>query len=105
MVIHTRIQKVLSEGVQLCQCFFFFEGKRIQVSLKVGQHGPASQMALKWQFAGGPMVAQNARLKDMLFFRGSGSVLQRNPIFLSFPRGSGPSVPPLDPHMSSGPVP
>ena len=57
----------------------------------------------KRHFAGGPIVAQhntlNARLKDLLFFRGSGPVLLRNPIFLSFSRGSGPPVPPLDPHM------
>ena len=40
----------------------------------------------KWHFAGGPMMIQhktlNARLEDLLFFRGSGPVLLRNPIFL-----------------------
>ena len=46
----------------------------------------------------------NARLKDLLFFRISGPVLLRNPIFLSFYReGGGPDPmppPPLDPHMN-----
>ena len=66
---HARIQKVLSEGIQLCQCFFL--GDRIQVPLKAGQYRPASKAPLKWRFAGGPMMAQhntlNARLKDLLF--------------------------------------
>ena len=55
------------------------------------------------------MMAQhnilNAGLKALCFFRGSGPVLLRNPIFFChFPRGGGesgplPPPPPLDPHM------
>ena len=36
----------------------------------------------------------NARLKILLFFRGYGPVLLRNPEFLSFSRRSGPPTPP-----------
>ena len=75
----------------------FLEGERIQIPLKAGQYRPASETPFKWRLAGGSMMAQhsilNARLKDLLFFRGSGPVLLRNPIFLSFSRGSGPPVP------------
>ena len=60
MRTHARIQKVLSEGVQLCNSdnvffFSFFRGERIQ---KSGHHQPASETPFKWSFAGVPMMAQ-----------------------------------------------
>ena len=58
MSTHALIQKVLSEGVQLCtsdNVFFLFRGERIQLPLKAGLHRPAS----KWRFAGVPMMAQH----------------------------------------------
>ena len=49
------------------------------------------------------MMAQhntlNACLKDLLFYRGSGPVLLRNPYFCHFPGGPDPLSPPLNPHM------
>ena len=53
-----RIQKVLSEGVQLWQRFFFFffgwwgQDKR-------GHHRHASETPFKWRFAGVPMMVQH----------------------------------------------
>ena len=85
-----------SEGVQL---FLVYEW--VQIQLKSGHRRPASETPSEWRFAGGPMIAQhntlNARMKDLLFFKGSEPVLQKNPIFCHFPLweggGSGPSVP------------
>ena len=65
---HAKIQKVLSEGVQLRQrflfyfiffSFFHYEGRRVQISLVAGQNRPASETSFKWHFAGGPMMAQH----------------------------------------------
>ena len=84
---------------------FFLEGERIQIPFKAGQYRPASETPFKGRFTCGPMMAihntLNARLEDLLFFRGSGAVLLRNPLFLSFSGGGGPVPlrPPLDPHM------
>ena len=51
------------------------------------------------------MAQQNAGLVALLFFRRSGPVLLRNPIFVIFQGwgggGSGPPVPPLERHMRS----
>ena len=62
MRTHARIQKVLSEGDQLCNSdvflFSFFRGERIHTSLKAGHHRPASEAPFKWRFAGVPMMAQ-----------------------------------------------
>ena len=63
MRTHARIQKVLSEVVQLCNSdnvffFSFFRGERIQISLKSGHRRPASETPFKWHFAGVPMMAQ-----------------------------------------------
>ena len=58
-------------------------------------------MAFRWRADGGQTL--NAGLVALWYYRGSGPVLVRNPIFLLFFRGgggSGPPVPPLDPHMS-----
>ena len=55
MNTHARIQKVLSEGVQLCNSdnvFFLFRGERIQIPLKAGHYRPASETTFKWRLAG-----------------------------------------------------
>ena len=77
-------------------------GGSIQVTIKAAIIGSASKTPFKWRFTGGPMMVQqmNAALRAFLFFRGSGPVLLRNPIFLWVFRGSGPPVHPLVPHMS-----
>ena len=41
----------------------------------------------------------NARLEDLYFFRGFGTVLPRNPIYLSLSRGVRSLSPSLDPNM------
>ena len=51
MSTHAQIQKVLSEGVQLCNSdnafFFLFRGERIQIPLK---------MAFRWRADDGPTL-------------------------------------------------
>ena len=37
---------------------FSMRGKRIQITIKAGQHRPASETPFKWRFAGGPKMAQ-----------------------------------------------
>ena len=54
-------------------------------------------MAFRWRSDDGPTL--NAGLVALCFFRGSEPVLLRNPIFCDFSGGSGPPVPPLDPHI------
>ena len=58
-------------------------------------------MAFRWRTGGGPTL--NACLQSLRFYRGSGPILLRNPIFFLFFRGGGPDPlpppPPLDPHM------
>ena len=79
-------------GSELWQRFFpfFFKGERIQISLKVGHHRPASEaplngvsLACRWW----PNVEW--WLGSFENFRGSGSVLLRKSIFLWFSRGGG----------------
>ena len=65
-VKHARIQKVLSEGVQLRQRFNFYfififiliKGGRIQIPLLAGHQRSASETPFKWRFTGGLMMAQ-----------------------------------------------
>ena len=104
--MHVRIPKVLPEGIQLWRfffvCFFFMRGEKIQIALKEG-HQSASETPFKWRFAGRPMMTKHWMLACD-FFRGFGSVLLRNYIFVIF-QGRGqtpcppPPPPPLDPHM------
>ena len=88
----------LPEWVQLWRFIFSFfsdnEAGRIYIPLKVGHHRLASETPSKWRFAGGPIMAQHWMLA--WFFRGSGPLLLRNPIFLWFLWGGGG---PLDPPM------
>ena len=55
--IHARIQKILSEGVHLDRCFFFFfcflRRERIQIPLNAGHNRPA----IERRFASGTMMA------------------------------------------------
>ena len=54
-------------------------------------------MAFRWRADDGPTL--NAGLVALLFYRGFGQVLLKTLHFCDFQRGSGPPVPPLDPHM------
>ena len=60
---HVRIQKVLSEGVQLLSVFFVFfslmRGGRIKIPCLVGHHLPVSETPFKWRFAGRPIMAKH----------------------------------------------
>ena len=62
--VPARNQNVLPEGVQLWQGFFFFfffffyEGKEDPKSTKRRQSSARQRNAIKWRFAGGPMMAQ-----------------------------------------------
>ena len=79
-------------------CFPFFDGEIILIPLKAGQYRLGRETLFKCRFDCGPMVAQHntlyARLKDLLFFKGSGPILLRNPISLSFSRGFRTPCPP-----------
>ena len=68
-----------------------------------GHHRLASETPFKWHFAGVLMMAQHWMLTRQLHDL-SGDLHQncKKPyIFVIFQGGSGPPVPPLDPHMSS----
>ena len=66
---HARIQKVLSEGVNIFYCFFFVvdEGRWDKIPLKAAIIGSLLNAGLLGRFVN---------------FMGSGQVLLRNPIFL-----------------------
>ena len=73
-MMHARIQKVLSEGVQLWLFFFkLMRRERTQIPLYAVHHRPASETSCKWRFAGRPMVTQHRMLECWL---GSFVVLQ-----------------------------
>ena len=80
--IHALIQKVLSEGVQLWQRFFYLI--RVHITVKAGHHRPTSETPFKKSFRlqvdDGPKL--NASLVALRLFRGSRAVLLRNAIFL-----------------------
>ena len=102
---NVRIQKVLSEGVQLWQRFFFVwwgkEGskdhyKRAIIGLPGKRHLNGILLACRWW----PNI--ECWLVSFVILRGSGAVLLRNPIFLWFYRGVRtpcPLSPSLDPGM------
>ena len=64
---HARIQKVLSEGVQLNKRFFFFvflfcvfdEGREEPSTTISGPSSARQRNAIKWHFAGVSMMAQH----------------------------------------------
>ena len=90
---HARIQKFLSEGVQLCNTDNNFRpGERIQIikiPLKADQCRPASETPFKWRFAGVHiMVHIECWLHSFENFR----EFQENLYFCDFFRGSGPPV-------------
>ena len=115
MCLHAPIQKVMSEGVQLWHfllCFFFDEGRvdGVSVDPNTAISGPLSarqqnaiEMAFCWRADVGPTSNVGLVFHQMLawFYRGSGRVLLRNPIFSWFFRGVPLSPPPLSPHMVS----
>ena len=94
---HARIQKVLSEGVQLCNTDNNFRpGERIQIPLKADQCRPASETPFKWRFAGVHiMVHIECWLHSFENFR----EFQENLYFCDFSGGPDPLSPPLDPRM------
>ena len=88
---------IIRESRKFCQRgsnsdnFILMRGNRIQIALKAGHHRPASETL-------------NAGLVALWFFNRSGPVFAKKPyIFVIFQEGegggSGPFVPPLDPHM------
>ena len=90
---HVRIQKVLSEGVQIWQHFFSWWGEvGSKYHYKRGIIGQPA--AFRWRADDGPTL--NAGLIALSFFMGSGLVLLRNPIFLWPPPPSG------SPHVNYG---
>ena len=85
------IQKVLPEGVQFCQRFFFGEWREDPNSTKSGPSSARKRNAII-----------ECRLCSLLIFSGSGPILLRNPIFCDFSGEGGPdTLTPLDPCMSS----
>ena len=81
--IHARIQKVLSRGSNV----FFISFLQLMRGTKyydkwaiIGLPAKCHQMAFRWRADDGPTL--NAGLVALGFFRGSGPVLLRNPIFL-----------------------
>ena len=62
--LHARIQKVLSEGVQLTDNFLFWlmRLERTQIPLEAGHHRPNSETPFKWRFAGVTMMAKYCKL-------------------------------------------
>ena len=92
--LHARIQRVLHEGFNSATRTMALdnEGEReYQLPLKVSHHLSAIETPFIWRFAGVPMMAQHWVLALYLcaFFRRSGPVLRRNPIFLWPPPPSG----------------
>ena len=59
---HAQNKEILSEGVQLCQLFFFSWwgewGSKYMYHYEQGNHLPASKMPFNWHFAGVSMMAQ-----------------------------------------------
>ena len=96
IAFHARIQKVLSEGVQLF--FFFFRGARLQRPSKAGNYRPASETPLKWRFAGGPIMVHRWMLTWQLCdIQGIWTSITRKPYkFVIFQWGSGPLVSPSE---------
>ena len=106
--LHVRIKKAFLKGIQLCLlffcCFFFCcccLGERgSKYHYKQTIIGPPAKRHLNGvsrRADGGPTLI--AGLVALWFYRGSGTKLLRNPIFLWFFReGSGPP-PPLNPRM------
>ena len=57
-ILHARIQKVCSEGVQRCQLFFLVDERiQIHVPLKAKHHGPTSETPFKRATDGPTLIA------------------------------------------------
>ena len=103
---HARIQKVFSEVFQLWLRFFIWWGQRgSKYHCKRAIIGPPAKRHLNGvSLAGRWWPKLNAGMVALWFYRGSGPVLQRNPIFLCFFRGYGspaPYPPPPPPPFGS----
>ena len=86
-ILHVRIQKILSEGVQLWQHSFLVDARMEDPSTTISEPSSSRHwMAFCWRADDGPTL--NAGLVAVIF-RGSGPVLLENPIFLWFFRGGG----------------
>ena len=87
----------------ICDKFFcLFRGARLLKPPNAGNYQPVSVTPLKWRFACGLIMSHiECLLSSFVFFRGSGPVLQGNPINLLgfFFRGVRNPVPPLVPRM------
>ena len=76
----------------------FLEGRGSKlIPLWASHHQPASETPFRWRANDGPTI--NAGLVALSFFRGSGSVLLRNPIFLWFFKGVRTPCPPPPPPL------
>ena len=101
--IHMRRSRKFCQESNCDNVFFSWWGVgEFKIPLWADHHRPASEtlMAFRWRADDG--LTLNAGLVALWFFRGSGPILQRVPIFLYFFRGGGPDSlppPPLDPHM------
>ena len=61
VICHARIQKVLSEGIQLWQLFLVMRGERFQISLKAGHHRPTSETNIIKCWFGSFVISQGVR--------------------------------------------
>ena len=94
---HARIQKVLSEGVQLWQRFFLLmRGGRIQMPLWAGHHQPDSETAFKWLFADNDGPTLNAGLLALWFSGDRDQYCLETLYFCDFSGGVRTPVSPLD---------
>ena len=93
--LHAQIQKVLSERAQLLQRFVLVdEGREEQYPLKAGNHKPASELPLKWHFAGVPMMAQHYMLAwSCVNFHGIWTNIARKSYIFVFFQGGGVRTP------------
>ena len=89
---HARIQKVLSEGVQIGQLFLVDEGweDRNTTPTWVIIEPPAKRHLYGVSLAGRWWPNIECWHGSFVIFRGSGPVLLSNPIFFDFSGGSGP---------------
>ena len=95
---HARIQKVLSEGVQLNFQLRqgFFRGREEEPNTTICRSSLTRQRNAIYRWR-----ANDGWLGSFVIFRGPGPVLLRNAIFLWFYMGVRTSCPPLDPRMEN----
>ena len=103
---HVRISKILLEGIQLKNCYFFcffiklMRGEGIQIPLIAGHYWPTSKMQFKWRFADGPMMAHLGNIEcwlgSFVIFQGIRTSIAKEPfsfvIFWGFQTPCPPSL-------------